>query len=199
MMMYSDTYYGGYRTRTFADIFPALDIFVETYTEANGEIPQSFQNQETARTLYYLLYARYGNSHIAFSDENQFIYALLSKIFQYGGAWEKRLNIQKDLIQMTEEEMRMGGEATYNSALNPTTQSETISTGSRDSVNYINSQNKTLYTKTRLEGYANLLALLETDVTEEFLVKFRPLFIKVLAPDRPLLYATYDENIPLEV
>lgn len=189
-MMYNDTYYGGYRTRTFANIFPTEEEFITHYTSL--PIPQIFTDESTARTLYYLLYARYGNSHVSFSDENQFVYSLFSKIFQYGGAWEKRLTIQKDLARMTEEEMRMGGEATYNSAMNPTTQSETISTGSRDSINYINSQNKTLYTKTRLEGYSNLLALLDSDVTEDFIVKFRPLFIRVLAPDSPLLYETVE-------
>ena len=194
-MMTNNTYYGSYRTRTFADIFPSAEEFLSIYNGGSG-IPAVLQNTENANLLYYLLYARYGNSHIAFSDENQFVYALLSKIFQYGVAWEKRLIIQQDLAKMTEEDMRLGGEATYNSALNPTSAGSTVDTGSREAINYVNSQNKTLYTKTRLEGYANLLALLESDVTEDFLIKFRSLFIKVLAPDEPLLYATYE---PLEV
>lgn len=194
-MMTNNTYYGSYRTRTFADIFPSAEEFLSIYDGGSG-IPAVLQNTENANLLYYLLYARYGNSHIAFSDENQFVYALLSKIFQYGVAWEKRLIIQQDLAKMTEEDMRLGGEATYNSALNPTDAATTTNTGSREAINYVNSQNKTLYTKTRLEGYANLLALLESDVTEDFLIKFRSLFIKVLAPDEPLLYATYE---PLEV
>lgn len=194
-MMTNNTYYGSYRTRTFADIFPSAEEFLSVYDGGSG-IPAVLQNTENANLLYYLLYARYGNSHIAYSDENQFVYALLSKIFQYGVAWEKRLIIQQDLAQMTEEDMRLGGEATYNSALNPTNAGSTVDTGSREAINYVNSQNKTLYTKTRLEGYANLLALLESDVTEDFLIKFRSLFIKVLAPDEPLLYATYE---PLEV
>lgn len=41
-----------------------------------------------------------------------------------------------------------------------------------------------------MEAYAQLAALLETDVTEDFLNKFKYLFIKVAAPDYPLLYET---------
>lgn len=186
MMMYNEeTYYGGYRTRTFADIFPNADIFQEAYSKA--EIPALLTNETNINTIYYLLYSRYGNSHISFSDENQFVYALLATIFQYGPAWERRLSVQQELCRMTDEELKLGSEATYNSALNP---SNAPGTDTREGVGYINSQNKTLYTKSRLEGYANLLALVDTDVTEEFLRRFRPLFIKVLAWDRPLLYST---------
>ena len=64
--------YGSYRTRTFSEVFPDANEFVEAYVNS-GLYPSTVQIPTTSLTaLYYLLYARYGNSHIASSDENQF-------------------------------------------------------------------------------------------------------------------------------
>lgn len=91
----NDSYYGSYRTRTFADIFESADKFIETYQEC--AIPQLLPTTSTdgfdLTTLYYLLYAMYGNSHIVFSDENQFIYNVFSLIYQHGPVWQKKMQI----------------------------------------------------------------------------------------------------------
>lgn len=47
--------------------------------------------------MYYLLYARYGNTPIANYDQTQWKYKMFSIIFQYGPTWEKRLGIQTTL------------------------------------------------------------------------------------------------------
>ena len=185
-----DTYYGSYRTRTFAQIFPSLEEFNKMYDEV--QIPKKLTADSIA-TLFYLLYGRYGNSHIAFTDENQFIYGVFSTIFMYGPSWEKRLEIQDNLRNLSEDDILKGSEATYNHAFNPTKQLPG-GTSSRDGLEYINDQNKTLYTRSKMEGYANLIDLLETDVTAEFIEKFKKLFIYIVAPDAPLLYATEREN-----
>lgn len=182
MYNFNKTYYGSYRTRTFAEIFPSVTDFFTAY---NGEQIPAKLSEETATTLYYLLYARYGNSHIAYDDENQFRYALLSTIFMYGPAWEKRLEIQDNLRGLTEAELLQGSKAIYNHAYNPSTQP---STGTLEEINYINDQNTTNYKKSKISAYADLLALLEMDVTESFIYQFKKLFITIVAPDYPLLY-----------
>lgn len=73
--------YGNYRTRKFTDIFPNVDTFITGYT--NNGITTTI-SQDSAKTLYYLLYSKYGNSHIANSDENQFQYKVWSTIYMYG-------------------------------------------------------------------------------------------------------------------
>lgn len=176
--------YGNFRTRTFTDIFTDLDTFKEDYT-TNG-IPVSISDASLT-TLYYLLYARYGNSNIASSDETQFKYKLFSTIFMYGPAWEKRLDIQKKLRELGDDELVKGSTAIYNSALNP---SQAPSAQTLDELNYINSQNTTKYKKSKIEAYANLYSLIETDVTEEFIGKFKKLFITIVEPDSPLWYVT---------
>lgn len=185
------TYYGGYRTRTFAEIFSEDEKTGATYeyfASVLAETPFAAKLVDVdMELLFYMLYARYGNSHIAFSDENQFIFALFSTAFQYGPTWSKRLEIQKKLRAIRDEELVLGGKAIYNHSYNPSTDP---STSTLEELTTINDQNTTNYKKSKMEGYANLMALLDTDVSEEFITKFRKLFIKVLAPDRPLLYTT---------
>lgn len=176
--------YGNFRTRTFADIYTELKTFKEDYTD-NG-LPTTVSDANLT-TLYYLLYARYGNSCIASSDETQFKYKLFSTIFMYGPAWQKRLDIQKKLMELSDDEIVKGTTAIHNAALNP---SQAPSTQTLEELNYINSQNTTKYKKSKIEGYATLYSLIETDVTEEFIGKFKKLFITVVEPELPLWYQT---------
>lgn len=182
--MICDSEYGNYRTKKFTDFYPIAQDFINDY-HLNG-IPATITD-DSANTLFYLLYARYGNSHIINSDENQFKYKLFSIVFQYGPTWEKRLDIQNKLRNLTEDELMRGTKAIYNTANNPGTDP---STGSLEELQYINSQNTTGYKKSKMDAYANLLALLDTDVTEDFIKKFGKLFITILEPREPLWYGT---------
>lgn len=181
-----NSYYGGYRTRTFADIFEDYEEFSSGY-ENSGINEGTKYELDAVQKAYYLLYARYGNSHIAYSDENQFKYALYSIIWQYGPTWAKRLEIQADLRDLDEDELVRGSKAIYNHAFNPNTEP---STATLEELTTINDQNTTNYKKSKLEAYGILWELLKTDVTNEFLNKFKKLFIVVTAPDYPLLYET---------
>lgn len=176
------TLYGNFRTRTFTDIYSTLEAFKEDYSTCG--IPTTLSD-DSLSTLYYLLYARYGNSNVASSDENQFKYKVFSTVFMYGPAWQKRLDLQKKLIELDDEEVVKGSTAIYNSALNP---SQSPSTQTLEELNYINSQNTTKHKKSKLEGYATLYSLIETDVTEEFIGKFKKLFITIVEPELPLWY-----------
>ena len=83
-----------YDTKLMTEVWNSDSEFLTDY-QAVG-IPTTISNQN-ATTLYYLLYARYGNTPIANYDENQWKYKMFSIIFQYGPTWEKRLDIQTTL------------------------------------------------------------------------------------------------------
>lgn len=187
MIPCGESYYGGYRTRSFADVWGDEETFVNEYGNFPIVLTNTDLQQEDIGGLYYLLYARYGNSHSAYGDENQFKYAIFSTIWQYGPTWKKRLEIQENLRNLKEDELLRGGKAIYNHSYNPNT---APSTNTLEELLTINDQNTTNYKKSKLEGYANLMALLETDVSEEFLGKFKKHFIKITAPDYPLYYTT---------
>lgn len=83
-----------YDTKLMTDVWSKAPDFVADYQNIGIPTTISVQN---ATTLYYLLYARYGNTPIANYDEEQWKYKIFSVIFQYGPTWEKRLDIQNTL------------------------------------------------------------------------------------------------------
>lgn len=184
----NNSLYGSYLTRTFTDIYGTLDKFKEDY-ENNG-IRKTISD-ESLELLYYLLYGRYGNSHIASSDENQFGYKLFSVIFMYGPSWEKRLDIQNKVRNLTEDELTTGSKAINNRAMND---DSAPSTSSIRELDFINEQNTQTYIKSKLDAYGLQWDLLATDVTEEFLSKFKKLFITFVSPQGDLWYAQEDIN-----
>lgn len=196
-----ESFYDEFRTRTFADLYPTVTDFLmaglngEPSTTANNQLWYVFQMDSMPNSdkvnLYYLLYANFGNSHLITNDENRWRFKFFSLLQQFAPTWIKRKEVQKKLLALNEQELVLGGEATYNHAFNPET---SPSTSSRDAINFINDQNKTLYTKTKMEGYANLLALLDDTFTTEFINHFKSLFVKVAATGTPLLYPTYPED-----
>ena len=177
-----------YSTVIFTDVWDNIDSFKLDWSNS------PFNNcltEDSINILFYLLYARYGNNPIANRDINQWKFKMFSVMFQYGPTWEKRLDIQNKLRAISDDELLKGAKAIYNTALNPST---APSTGSLDELTYINSQNTTNYKKSKMEAYAQLLTLLETDVSEEFLVKFKKCFKVFVAPEKPLIYVTDTED-----
>ena len=174
-------YASGNYARTFTEIFypedetkTSFDMFKEIFD--NSGIPLKI-TEDSLRTLFYLLYAAHGSDYIAGVDENQFKYGIQSRVFMYGPSWEKRLEIQDKLraLSLEEGELFKGSEAIYNSASAPGTAKSNL-LNDEGKLGYLNGQNTTEYRKSKIEGYASLLSLLETDVTKEFLNKFKDLF-----------------------
>ena len=194
-MYCGQSYYGGYRTRTFSQIFPSFADFQREYSETALAVPFTQEGGEatglTLAQLYYMLYAHYGSSHIAFSDENQFKYYMWSIMYQYGPTVIRKREIRETLLKMNDEEILRGGKAIYNHSFNPNT---APSTGTLEELLTINDQNTTNYKKGKAEGLLGFLAVIENDPVDEFIHKFKQLFIKIIAPDYPLLYKTEVSN-----
>lgn len=193
-MMICNSPYGIFRQRKFSDIFNSEEVFIDDYK--NLGIPPTIKD-DSAKVLFYLLYARYGNSTIANTDENQFKYKVFSYIFMYGPNWEKELEIQKELRELSIDEITKGSKVIYNHAFNPGTGAENQSgegTNTEIELSYINEQNTNTYKKSMLEGYSQLLGLLKRDVTRDFISKFKDLFLYIVEPQEPLLYKTEEEN-----
>ena len=176
--------YGNYRQVKFTDVYPDATTFVNDYT--TSAIPTTISN-DTATTLYYLLYSRYGNSVIASSDTNRFKYDLFATIFSYAPTWEKRLDVQEKLRELSDEELFTGQTTINNHSYNPST---SPSTSTLDELTTINEQVTQKGKRDKLTAYMELSRALWTDVTEQFLDKFQKLFLIILQPELPLWYAT---------
>lgn len=171
-----------YNTKTFTQIYEDQKSFIDDYDEIGlGGI----DDEKLVVKLFYLLYAKYGNNPIANKDINQFKYKLFSTVFMYGPTWAKRLEIQKILREIKEPELLKGSRAIYNHAFNPST---SPSTATLDELTHINEQNTTNYQKSKMDAYMQLWDLLDIDVTNEFLNKFKGLFKQFVLAEDPLLY-----------
>ena len=139
----------------------------------------------TMTTLYYLLWARYASSHIRSDYPQQWKMKIMMTVFEYGPTWSKRLEIQEKVRNMSDEEIQKGTIMTYNTAMNP---DGAPTTDTWDTLKGINSQNKNLYQRGKLDSYAYIDQILKTDVTRDFLEKFKKFFDIMAAPGMKLDY-----------
>lgn len=139
----------------------------------------------TMTTLYYLLWARYASSHIRSDYPQQWKMKIMMTVFEYGPTWSKRLEIQEKVRNMSDDEIQKGTIMTYNSAMNP---DGAPTTETWDTLQGINSQNKNLYQRGKLDSYAYIDQILKTDVTREFVEKFKKFFDIMAAPGMKLDY-----------
>lgn len=187
-MTFNAEYFGNYITSTFADVYPNFDAFEDDYN--NLGLPATLTSAESLKTLYYLLYSKYGNSSISSTDTTQFKFQLFSIIFQHGANWERKLSLQKSIREISDEELLKSSQQVVNHALNPST---LPSTDTLEALSYINEQTTSGYKKNKVDAYSYLYSILQDDVTEEFLNKFKRLFIAIVFPQAPLWYISENE------
>ena len=185
---YSGTLYGNYRQVKFTDVYEDVNTFLEDYK--NNGFP-TIISESNASIVYYLLYSKHGNDILAPSDTNRFKYRLFSIIWQFGPTWEKELEIQNKIRNLTEEELLTGGKKIYNTAAHPEVEP---STNTSEELAYINNQNVAKDKKSKLEAYGLLTAMLKEDVTESFIRRFDSLFLNIVEPEAPLYYVTEDDE-----
>lgn len=180
MIQYRNSYdrdiFGGIhenRKPTYSEVWLDADSFIQDYKSIG--IPTTITD-ESATTLFYLLYANYGGRIIAPDDETVFKYKVFSLVFQYGPTWEKKLEIQEKFRGLTEDELIAGSVQIYNHATNPSTEPSTDST---DILTYIDGQNVTKNQKSKMDAYLYLWEALETDVTKQFIDRFNKCFLRI--------------------
>lgn len=178
------------------NIFPPYEnypnkTFDELITSANDLetiIPESYKTYLTnidLTLIYNLLSARYGVSVIAGNDENKFKQQLALIIFQYAPSWYKQLDVQNKLVGLTEDDLIKGTVAINNHAYNPSTTVDDSYPGPNPEygeITSVNEQTSTKYRKSKIDAYSSLLDVLSNDVTEQFIRRFKHLFVTLLVP-----------------
>lgn len=189
------THYGRFSNKRFLDVFPDAEAFKEQYKYYSTLFNSPITVEEDQMAfIYYLLYSKYGSEYIAMSNTTRFEAKLFATLELAAPILLKELEIQKKLLTLSEEDIHSGGRAIYNHAFNP---SGSPSTSALEELPFINDQNTTQYKKSPMEGYSILLSLLDDDLLENFLRKFKKLFLRVLAPTLARLYDVQEleENI----
>lgn len=182
---------GNFYNRTFSDVFPDADAFESAYLTSGLYDPDNAVSKISL--VYYLLYSYYGNSVIASYDENRFQYNVFTIMFMYGPSWETKLKAQSKIRELLdkEEDLLAGSISVHNHSFNPSTEP---ANDAFDALTTINDQNASKWKKSKLEGYASLMAVLKNDVSAEFIDKFKHLFLTIVEPNAPLWYDTTPEE-----
>ena len=176
-----------YNTEIFREIWPDFDSFFTDYSNSHLKSPELNGSEGI---IYDLLFANFANDSIASMDIGQFKAKVFEKIFNYGPTWRKRLSIQEKIRNMSEDEIRVGGRDISNFAINPNT---APSASSLDELPEISQQTSRNRKRGRLDAYANLMSLLDEDVTSDFIQRFRPLFRKVVSPLATRIYPNEED------
>lgn len=179
-----------YRNEKFTDIYPDVQTFLTEY-KTSPLYDEEMQDTNLMK-LYYLLYAKYGNSTIASSDINQFKYKLYSIIYDQGPIWQKYLYIQKQLRSLSNDEILKSSEYINSHAYNPGQYMN-----DNGILDYINDQTKSTTYNATINAYYSYLNTLNS-FTETFLDMFKSLFLTVVAPEKPGWYAM-DSDIDEEI
>ena len=186
-----------YNKLTYAQVWPSQEAFLKDYSELGGNLamPNAPVSENALKTLYFLLYARYGNNPIVNNDVNQWKFKIFSIIFSYAPAWERKVQIQKTLMELAEADLVVGAKQIYNHALNPSTAPKTTDL---DELTYINDQNVAIHKKAKMEAYGILWELIHTNHTEEFLTRFKDCFSKFVGIIPVPFYIEDSEFIEVE-
>lgn len=188
-----------YNTRLFQEMFDDTEDFLNgwkssewyqlTVRTVNGtQVPIIKDN--SVKLLFCLLLASYANNPIANYSVEQFYIKVWDLIYRFGPTWEKKLEIQQKLRDISDEEILQGAKVINNHALNP---SAAPSTGGLTELEYINEQTTQNYRKSKLEAYDLLVSLLETDISREIVDRFKILFKIVVFPENPVLYENEED------
>lgn len=196
--MWNNSLYGNYRQLKFTDVWDSAESFSEDWNDTpfktvkvNNEEFNTL-SAESLNILFYFLYSKFGNSTIASSDITQFKFKLWTTIWQYGPNWEKRLDLQNKLRTLSDDEIIKGTKNIHNHSFNP---SSAPSTDTLDELITIDDQNTTQVKRSKIDAYTLMYDMLVDDITEEFINRFRDLFLKVVVPEIPLWYITgYDSE-----
>lgn len=171
-----------YNTSLFNAVFPSAADFITEYHSC--AIPATITDAE-ATTIYYLLYARYGNNPIANNDETQWKYKVFSVVYQYGPYWSRRKAIQDTLLALPDSEVMLGAKHIFNHANNP---SVAPTTATLDELTFVNDQNVQSVKRNKVDGYMALWESLRADLTKNFLNQFKDLFKIVVTPENVIVY-----------
>ena len=174
------------RTLKFGEVYYNADDFYADYTSLG--IPTTIK-EASCKTLFYLLYARFAGSHFSNKNLVQSKLKIFSTIFEYGPTWEKKLEIQAEIRALTLSDLQEGAKQIVNHANNPNT---APSTQALTELEFIDEQHATNYKRNKIDAYSSVWNMLATDVTEDFLSRFKKIFVFVTDEENRYLFEEED-------
>ena len=181
-----------YNTAVFTDVFPDFASFKATFDDDFDKYAKDCITATNLKTLYYLLFARYGANPIVNYSEDIFKAKIVGITLQKGPTWERKLALQKTLRDLTESDLLSGARTMFNRAVHP---EQEPGTDTDTELTYINAQDVSKQRRSKLDAYSYLQDVLKTDVTEEFIQSYAKLFSKFVSPT---IMRVYENDIEEE-
>ena len=175
------------RSLKFGEVYNSAEAFYEDYQ--NMGISTTIK-EASCKNLFYLLYAKFASSHFANTNLVQSKMKIFTTIFKYGPTWERKLEIQKEIRELTLSDLQEGAKQIVNHANNPNT---APSSSALEELEFIDEQHQTNYKRNKIDAYGSLWSMLATDVTEEFLNKFKNIFVFVTDEENKYLYVEEED------
>ena len=171
----------------FGDVWANSESFISDYRASGLNVAAITDTNLTV--LYCQLFARHGSDHIRSNNSNQWKYKVFANIYAKGPTWEKKMDIQTALNNLSQDDIMRGAKQVYNHAFNPSTEP---STQELEELTHINDQNVSNNKKAKMEAYSILWANLHVDATDEYLNKFKNCFSRFVADQCPILFVVED-------
>ena len=179
-----------YNTKLFSDIFPDFATFSAAF-DGFGGYAKNCISETSLKTLFGLLYARYGNNPIVNYTEDIFISKIVANTFQKGPTWERKLALQATLRNLSDDDLLAGARTIFNRAEHP---ENSPSTNTDTELTYINSQDVSKQRRSKLDAYSYLMDVLKFDVTEDFIKSYSVYFSKFVSPNVSRIYVNDEEE-----
>lgn len=174
-----------YNTKTFSQIFPTFNSFKYCFDNEFNAYAKDCISEDSLKALYWLIYSRYGENPIVNLSEIIFKAKMVANTYQKGPTWERRLTLQQEIRQLSEEDLLKGARTIFNKALHDETEP---GTNTDEELDYLNQQDVSKITRSKLDAYSFLQDILKTDVTEEFLSSYAKLFSRFVSPTNTRIY-----------
>lgn len=180
-----------YNTKIFTDIFPDFNSFKNCFDNDFDSYAKDCIPSDYLKKLYWLLFSRYGFNPIINLTVDLFKAKVVAITFQKGPTWVRRLQIQSDLRDLTDDELISGAKTILNKAMHDETEP---GTDTDTELTYINAQDVSKIKRSKIDAYSYLNDVLKTDVSQEFIDSYAKLFSKFATPNITFIYVDEEEE-----
>lgn len=178
---FESLYHNNSATKKFSDVFEDLDSFKSEFR--SSPLNEANLTDSTLGIVYAELYARFGDSYYTATNMYRNKLKTFSILKNEGLIFQKKLEIQNAILNMSLADLKDDGVIVNNYAENPAEDSVgTYETGEyegEDYMKFVNNQSAQKSKKGKLTAYRDQLYSLK-NVTDSFIDKFKVLFEKLL-------------------
>ena len=163
-----------YNTMLFSQVWDDATKFKADYTSYETAIENINKIADKYVVLtWQLLASKFAATPIRSDSVDQFKLSVFGIMASEAPTWVRRLELQKNIRDLTEDDLMTGETSIANRAENP---DEAPTTTTMDELTYINVQTTNKQKRSKVQAYALLDSLLQNDLTETYVRRFNSLF-----------------------